>query len=186
MLPTKDKSNIFLEEDKTLTGYNHEQRPTIHGIGQHLYITSDEEIKEGFTGFAIVTVKDDSRIHYLVTIIITEQNQCYCEEDRKFSFQYYSVKSLITTTHNLDTTGYKTIPAFVPFIPHSFIQLFIDKYNRGGVITKIKVEYYCHYEEDTSNSYTKDGGQPAIRYEDLIVNSRNCITIKSSTNYLIN
>lgn len=119
----------------------------IDTTNQHLYFTSDEDIKDNFKGFAIVTVRDDTRIHYLVEVIVTEKNQCYCKGDRKFSFKYYSVKPIIAATdtslkiHEFDKGVFKDLEYSLPQPSQQFIEQWIEEYNKGNTIIDIKVQY---------------------------------------------
>jgi len=154
MLPTNNKATV--QGQLCLNGTHLFTARASDDVGllspQYLYITSDEEIKEGFSGYAIVTVKDDTRIHYLVNVIITEKNQCYCDEDRKFSFQYYSVVPIIATTDKsllLSDISFKDWdgkPRTLPNLSDGFKSKYAEVYNTGKPITKIGVEY----EEDYS------------------------------------
>lgn len=96
LLPSEVRSRIH----KTRHGRIFLDAPSFDDDEEFLnfYIPGFEEIPEGYRGYAIATPKDDLRIHYLVEVLVTEKNQCYCTEDRKFSFQYYSVKPVIATS----------------------------------------------------------------------------------------
>lgn len=116
---------------------------------QHLYIvSSDEEIKENYKGFAVVTVKDDTRIKYLVEIIVTEKNQIYVKGDIKFTSEYYIWNKIIATTDKsleIKTgeiiVGRYAVINSLPEPSDSFIKKFIESYNAGNPITEVLVEY---------------------------------------------
>ena len=136
MLPINEKSIMCLSQNKLF--WFHGIEPDVEKLKyQHLYITSDEQITKDFKGFAIVTVKDDNRIHYLVEVIVTEQNQCYCKGDRKFSFEYYSVKPIISTTNN----DMSIFDLLLPQPSQQFIEKYIEEFNKGNTITEVDVEY---------------------------------------------
>jgi len=47
MLNTKEQSTTYLEDDNTLTVYNHPQRPSSKGQAKYFYVLSDDKIKTG-------------------------------------------------------------------------------------------------------------------------------------------
>lgn len=142
----------------------------------YLYIISDEEIKDGFSGYAIVTVKDDPRIHYLVDVICAEKNQCYCREDRKFSYEFYSVKPIIATTDtSLKINNYSDVNRMIdieyclPQPSKEFVNSYLNAYNINNPITKVMVEI--------ERKYLNNGKK--IHLESYVkTNSSNEITIK--------
>ncbi len=151
---------------------------------QYLYFLSNEQIKKGFKGSAIVTVKDDVKIHYLVNVIVTEDGQCYCDEDRKFSFEYYSVREIIATTDSSlkiskSATGYTETRSrtfyseeSLPQPSQSFIERYFEKYNKGEQITEVMVEY------EPKPTYGNNGSVFPIEYQLKINSKDNTITIK--------
>ncbi len=57
----------------------------------NLFITSDEEIKEVFKGYAIAVLKEDNRIKELIEVITVQEDGCnrYTSiEYQQFSFIY--------------------------------------------------------------------------------------------------
>ena len=190
MLPTNNKAE---NENNNTIYLNHYSEELILGWRnarssnqtiQHLYITSDEEIKDNFKGFAMVTVRDNIRIHYLVEVIVTEQNQCYCKEDRKFSFEYYSVKPIIATTDkSITIPGYNSfdeddiVNCYLPQPSKQFIEKYIEEYNKGNVINDVLVEYKNIF--DTRINIVDDGSIIPDNHFKLKVNHKdNTITIK--------
>lgn len=145
----------------------------------NLYFTSCENIKKGFSGKAIVTVKDDTRIKYLVDVIVTEQNQCYCKGDRKFPFEYYAVNPIISTTDSSllgEKISFKWMSIGLeefkyPKPSRQFINKFIKEYLNGNTITEVLVEY------ESKNISDNEG---FFNLNDVVkVNGRNnTITIK--------
>lgn len=130
---------------------------------QHIYITSDEEIKDG--------------------------DYCYNRELKVF-FKYFKserlhhidnnfndgklVKIIATTNTLLDivkyTEGGNIIngghPCLLPHPSQQFIQYYIEEYNKGNVITKVNVEYEQPFPENESI------------FDCLKVNPDNTINIK--------
>ena len=163
MLPTSDKSSIGMLCVGDIEGKlrQHTDIVSWHGVNQYLYLLSDEEIKENYTGFAIVTVKDDPRIHYLVDVIISEKNQCYCKGDRKFSYQYYSVNPIIATTDS---------SLNLPQFHASFLEEYVKRYNSKKSL-EVEVEYSIHGWDHSKN--INDGNDhniyvPLVSDDDII------------------
>lgn len=137
-------------------------------IPQHIYITLDEEIKEGDW-------------YCSPTGIVSQHNGTEKLPD--------GWKKIIATTDkslkiNL-LEGIKHAPENwreLPQIPQSFIEYFVDQYNKGNIITDIMVEY----EEDLIKIYDISGGHPGGHWESnpineglkLIINPDNTINIK--------
>jgi len=135
----------------------------------HLFVLSNEEIAEGYEGYAIVTVKDDPRIHYFVDVVVTEDNQCYTKGDRKYKFEFYSVKRIISTT-DADLK--------LPLIPEEFVEVFV---NNKDSIDMVAVEYKkaligWEDEEDEDGRY-----QTPIHIEIPVVKFDNTLVIQKIT-----
>lgn len=135
MLPTDEKAIIHLYlyrlslRDKPLTTYQMNGNSQI-SYAQHLYILSDEEIKEGDWRLVNVSIVKDKE-EWIVT--------------NKSGFKDIQYKIIATTDTSLwehdDTVPYpKTRPA-LPQPSSQFIQKFIEEYNAGRPITKVMVEY---------------------------------------------
>lgn len=125
-------------------------------IYNHLYITSDEDIKEG--DWCI------QNGNYLCKIT--------CNQDRT----QQGLKKIIATTDNLTfDDGYNSW--FIPSPSDSFIKKFIERYNAGTPITKIMVEYeeWPVLERITG---TNASFRTAVK-KMLKVDKNNCITITS-------
>ena len=99
---------------------------------QHLYITSDEEIKEG-DWCAYLFANDGNSDHRIIKA--TKSNTA--------SIQEWWHK-IIATTDSVLIFNQKDFPVTVPIfpqIPQSFISLYIEEYNKGNKIEKVEVEY---------------------------------------------
>lgn len=115
MLPTENKENAKLAISK-----NHENLISIFNKDddkynqwkcQHLYIISDEEIKEDGWVYSIIT-KD---VFQLINTSTTGK---------------WLNKIILTTDPSLN----------LPLIPNDFIELYIESYNNGNVIEDVIVE----------------------------------------------
>jgi len=132
MLPTNEKAPthdyLFL--------YKPSNRLVKNGFVQHLYFLSDEEIKEGdwFVGFADGSIKPFVKQADESTVEINNW-----QLNKK---GHSSNKKIIATTDN--TVKFpERFPSFVtlPQIPQSFIEKFVEEYNKSNVITEVMVEY---------------------------------------------
>ena len=89
----------------------------IPSIIYHIYITSDEEIKEGD-----FVIKPNNEIHKMSS-----------------TDMIHYLDSMSKATKRIIATSYESL--FSPRIPKSFIKQFIEEYNEGNIITKVMVEY---------------------------------------------
>lgn len=131
MLPTEKASSIVFEDDDPIkklhicpTERQHEKWNY-----QHLYIISDDEIKEGDW----VLNKETNEIY---------QRKHYNNGKSKLSEQ--EKKIVATTDKSLGITDHRVspVPNFcdMPQIPESFIQAYIKAYNDGHPITEVDLE----------------------------------------------
>lgn len=174
MLTAKEKANIGLSQPFNVL-YYHEH--VVSHEGQHLYITSDEEIKEGEKGFVVfnkvwgVPQPNGGRIIEVIGIY---------QKSHKHSREYVTKTGTVNIS---DCTGKiiatTDISLGLPKPSQQYIQKYVEEYNKGNVISKVMVEYDEHHEEDTSKEYIPGMGQPAIKIQELIINSNNTINIKS-------
>lgn len=126
MLPTKEKArfgDMILTHDNNLLIFKH-QRCT--EINQHLYITSDDEIKQG-------------------NWFIDKTNKIW-QHNGKVQPYKGSTKIIATTNFNFSIKGefnhrLNEIQNIIFQPSHSFVEVFVREYNKGNVITDILVEY---------------------------------------------
>ena len=140
MLPTNEKAEIgFLTQKGKERGHLvHFDRPMpniLDSENQHLYILSDEEIKEGDYHVAIRIVKTNGD----KAIAFTDQEQLDAIAE------IGGAKKIIATTDKLNihpnlADSYRSGNC-LPQIPQSFIEHFVEEYNKGNVITEVMVEY---------------------------------------------
>lgn len=147
MLPTNEKANIILDRNK-LEYINQSQiASTITSIvkGFHLYITSDDKIKEG-----------DWCYHTGRKIVIQ-----FLKQPGYFR-EYDALKKIIATTDSFLTIesdmNIHSIPTqhieenkVLPQPSQSFIEKYVGEYNKGNIITDILVEY-----DEVLGRYSKD------------------------------
>jgi hypothetical protein len=179
MLTTNEQSTIF-EKGSKLLEYN--IHPPLHGIKdlgwkyQHLYILSDDKIEEN----DCILQKLESGNHKIHNNISIETAKIANEDG-------LDVKKIIATTDKLlilhdNSVNNKCFgtqlsgkcPHILPQPSDTFIQKYIDNYNKSNVITEVMVEY----EEYTETTYSKgiDISYPEFK---LKINPKdNTITIK--------
>lgn len=179
MLPTEDKTHIFILNKQTHIGFDRDMTlHKDHGTNQHLYITTDDEIKEGdYVYFPISEeILKIGNGPYEASIETLENETCY--------------KVIATTNPNLqigktkkspDDIKYKHLPIYLP----SLSQLFIEKYCKLGGISEVDIEYIVN----ESNCVEKNGvcadylehecKDKGYRCANLKINSHNEIAIHS-------
>jgi hypothetical protein len=110
---------------------------------QHLYILSDEEIKEGdwFVGFADGSIKPFVMQADESTVEINNwqlNKKGYSSNKKIIATTDRSLKVFIHTTMAIDMDDcYESLPQ----PSQSFIEKFVEEYNKGNVITEVMVEY---------------------------------------------
>lgn len=176
IIATDRESRLFLKTGNQLE-YN-EYRP-IHGINhlgwkyQHLYILSDDEIKEGNW--------------YEFESMLNQATTKYSLEVSK----YIKAKKIIATTDS--SLGYNDIlsihqrrgltnhyPTFkpLPSISQSFIKQYVSEYNKGNKIEEVMVEYEEFLNTNPIWSPKKDYKEYSTIREKL--NPDNTISIKAT------
>lgn len=152
LLPTEKRTKLFLDNFNKILKYKEE---SYYHTGQHLYILSDEEIKESdYYYFS----KTNSIHKHLGIKPLSGYDSELC-------------KKIIATTDKLNihpniADSYRSSNC-LPQPSQQFIQKYIESYNKGEIITDVLVEY----EQPFPNN-------PSI-FDTLKVNSKdNTITIK--------
>ena len=119
MLPTNEKTNIINTNQGLLYNSN-----DYIGINQHLYIISDDEIKEG-DWFYNIHSKIVGRAEF------------------NFGKDELAKKIIATTNSSLwrPSHKYASDVILLPQPSQQFINKYIEEYNKGNVITDVLVEY---------------------------------------------
>jgi hypothetical protein len=128
MLSTNEKSNISLgDSGKGLIYHTHTKPEYDKRTYQHLYILSDDEIKEGdwclfkqIIGSEYKLCKITYKFGNQLTSLLENGNK------QEEASQYY--KKIIATTD--ESLG-------LPQPSQSFIEKFVEEYNKGNVITEV-------------------------------------------------
>jgi len=141
MLPTEkapDKDDIILIDFKDNTNpllayaSEHAKDISIETQGninhQHLYLISDDEIKEGDW------VIENSNI--IVKVVSLFEDNCLVKNNTAYNTNLKLCKKIVATTDNSINVNYP-----IAEIPESFIQAYIESYNNGKPITEVDLEY---------------------------------------------
>lgn len=96
--------------------------------GQHLYILSDEEIKEGDWFYNPATKE----------VLFASKDMLSWNSDT--TQEHKGWKKIVVTTDSLHVFRYD----YLPQIPESFIQAYIKAYNEGKPITEVDLEIELH------------------------------------------
>ena len=126
MLPTKKASSIIKDfNNKLIFNYNDTQSLRDGYQFQHLYITSDEEIKEG-----------DGALHQLDSKVIQIVEGLLDGDIRRFGY----TKVIATTNKSIGISKdeFESKNWLLPQIPESFIKAFVES---NGTIEEVLVEY---------------------------------------------
>lgn len=141
MLPTKNKSNLILNESLNILGNNNDFSEVAVELNSYinyynLYIVSDEEIKVGDWFLC------GSEVHKCTgnySLKVSSYVKC-----KKGDCSVEICKKIIATT---DTSiskpekGYNWDRVVYPQPSQGFIEKYIKEYNKGNIITDILVEY---------------------------------------------
>ena len=148
MLPTNEKANIYAARTGGLGFYNEPKTYTVNNQGRHLYIISDDEIKEG-DWFYNIHSKIVGRAAF------------------NFGKDELAKKIIATTDSSLGFSfkvnhGVSTTTAFTPLPQPSqqFIQKFVEEYNKGNIITNVLVEYQTDFKSETKLYMLSMGDNP--------------------------
>jgi hypothetical protein len=165
MLPTEKASGIYLDTYGTLHNLNYKRGVDTSGTPQHLYILSDDEIKE-----------DDWYYNRYGHIHQFKGNDTFD--------MIYGGKKIIATTDESLMYNYESYSvngkAQYPQPSQSFIEKYVEEYNKGNMITDVLVEYEEKGHWNNLHSTGKKD-KPYFQYthDELKVNPKdNTITIK--------
>ena len=167
MLATEKASNIYKD------GYNElhlfSTYDTLQSHKQHLYLISDDEIKEGDWAIhpskgVYQAIRELDELSGSKKIIATTDTSLHCPLPKDADL------AMGTSFIYDKREGYDEYRMLVPQIPESFIWVYIKAYNEGKPITEVAVEIIDVGEEGWHGS-NKDG-EP-VWNEKLIVKTSN-------------
>ena len=154
MLPTNNKSNLKLGNNNLLV--NNTLGYDSNFTNQHLYVLSDEEIKEG-----------DWYLSFDIHGNYGKPISADYNKTNEFSLKPYSnyCKKIITTTD-------KSLMKIDVELPQSFIEKYVEEYYKGNKINFIPVEYYTEIKDDEKIPF-------------IIFNDKKEISIGSQSNLVL-
>ena len=129
-LLTNQKAPITIDENGIMfyDNYCNDGKEPLFN-NQHLYITNAKPIEAEFKGWVIVTL---GKNNYLVQVDKTERDQCYTKLGTKFSFGFYTVREIISTTNK---------DLLLPLIEKEYVIKHIDRYNKRNYVKSVLKEY---------------------------------------------
>lgn len=188
MLPTNQKApegTLYLQHNQlrisqgSITNAINQNKNNKSVNHQHLYILSDEEIKAGYLA---MNMYNNTNTIFKITKVLADgyEGQKLNEPNIFYGLSKTLKKIIATTDSSLTTDGFSTqlepntyIQRPLPQPSQSFIEKYVEKYNKGEQITDILVEY----EFDVSRKPFAIGSNP--EHYNLKVNLKdNTITIK--------
>jgi len=171
MLPVNEKTNISLgNSDKGMIYHTHTKPEYTERKYQHLYILSDDEINEGDW------------------CLDTLHNHVF--QFGVFRGSSNSNKKIISTTNEfleIVSEGINPVYQKLPQPSQSFIEKYVEEYNKGNIITEVMVEYKgaCYncgeYHENSVLCMDMYSGEYDPEQEPFIpkINEGNTITISN-------
>lgn len=191
MLPTNQKAE-YLPTEIPFLKMNQKDKLVKHIAGgefrkyislgfksQHLYILSDEEIKAGYLA---MNMYNNTNTIFKITKVLADgyEGQKLNEPNIFYGLSKTLKKIIATTDSSLKVFIDKAYMNFgetecLPQPSQSFIEKYVEKYNKGEQITEVMVEYkhfnYPHQAKDF------------VDHEELNINPKdNTITIKPMEN----
>lgn len=185
LLSTKEVTNFKLVKNPfkkidnlRLLCFSHYGFDKIEGEFQHLYILSDEEIMIGDWYYTSLE-HDNSFIRQCK--VIDKSKEYWLDNDLKYQgnlkSDYGSYKIIATTDSSMgifDENNHQLY--YYPSPSRSFIQKYVDEYNKGNIITDILVEY--NTSDENMDGYVSMFGGKEIG-DTLKINAKeNTISIK--------
>lgn len=144
MLESKEKAKcneLFLYTITNKISKSYYNRDTEHG--QHLYFLSTDKICEGDW----VLFNNNLYIQKITIDYKDGSYQCECPYTKIKSTQSNNINKIIASTN-------KSLN--LPEPSTSFIQKYIEEYNKGNKITEVMVEYWCGEQTCNCNSRQQD------------------------------
>ncbi len=160
MLPTNEKAEIgFLTQKGKERGHLvHFDRPMpniLDSENQHLYFLSDEEIKDGEYGFCMNLFNQGHQPYQIIFKMDSEQRQAMIELGGQKNANVFKI--IATTDKSIILPERFPSFTYLPQPSQSFLEKFVEEYNKGNVITEVMVEYeYDSYSTKTDGELTAD------------------------------
>ena len=179
MLPTKDNHSQLEIDDLSINKLSWELKQYCHKHPQHLYIISDDEIKEGDWHLnADKNVVTNTTRYTLYKATKIKLDFIKKLQEKNSDCKFYKI---IATTDTSLTIKHKYSPYLrdwnLPQPSQQFIEKYIEEYNNGDIITDVLVEYESKFE-------TIQEGLPGFP-EDNISWWNNKIKVNSKDNTIV-
>lgn len=152
MLPTNEKADLqrwgnwlFFDKSQKLS----DREPKV--VFQHLYILSDEEIKESDW-----CINPSTRLPFQVRAI--QRNRLVYSEGSKKIIASTNTSLGIQTYNSQD--GTKSYISQFPQPSQRFIEKYVEEYNKGNIITDVMVEY----QQYDANPRAADWKEQYVKY----------------------
>ena len=164
MLPTEKASEFGIHMNGSLC-FHPKAKWNLNITPHHLYILSEEEIKEGDW---VITTISEIDVYNQIEKFENKCDKLYC-------------KKIIATTDTSLRIGGNTgrrengISIPIPQPSESFIQKYVEKYNKGEQITEVMVEYEI---EEIFDSNAAPDTHPGYEVDVLKISQDNTITIR--------
>lgn len=129
LLPTKQKSNIYKNDKSNLISTRKYLDSPLHNsiTNYHLYIISDDEIKEGdWVTDSIEVIQSSSKLVNSQTLV-----------NRR---EWKKIIATTDTSLKIESKLWKTT-SNLPQPSQQFIEKYIEEYNKGCIIKDVLVEY---------------------------------------------
>jgi hypothetical protein len=157
MLPTNEKANALWWSGHKL--YVKGPEDPSRGELNHLYFLSDEEIKEG-DWYLVELFKITGKSTGLYIEKCAKLDDVWCNNFDVISTRHKDncKKIIATTDKSLVITkdlGEISREDILPQPSQSFIEKFVEEYNKGNIITEVMVEYEVDYGYMEVKSYLK-------------------------------
>jgi len=157
MIPTFGKSRISIDSFGKMFGQSIDSNIQFNDcVNQHLYVTSDEKINEGDYAVGL-----DKLVYQL------KKDQFYFKSDKKIISS--DEKLVLGWNYKNDIPHGDSYNEFIPQIPETFVETFIEENQKGNLVTKVLVEYAEGFNGERENTEF---------FEKLTLNSNNEINIK--------
>jgi len=145
ILPTENKQNaIWLDNSGYLLYNQFLIKQKAEGSFQHLYIISDEEIKEGDWCYDKSNYHIVKYSHKVVSLYFVQKPN-NLKQGEGYSTEKENLKKIIATTDTSLKYQYSENHPFdlicLPQPSQQFIEKYIESYNKGEIITDVLVEY---------------------------------------------
>lgn len=160
MLPTKKASNLTLFSNNTLILSTPVESNVDAFVNQHLYFLSDEEISQKRFRWIVDYRECMNNLVHEVSVVLDSKlcPEIIASTDSSLGIVKY------TESGNVINTG---IPIYLPRPSNDFINIYIEKYNKGNKIGKVLVEMIIdkydkrnQYKDVPSGKYSYDEPAP--------------------------